>query len=83
MKIILEFFSVNEKLPRGSYPVLVTGSGPSWRSDANILDAALYGNVWRDVEGGEDQIFGITHWAEMPILKSYAERRAAECMGSR
>jgi hypothetical protein len=60
--VTLSIHDVRDQLPSYGEHVL------AFYSDT-VDRAALYGKVWRHAEYGEDQIYGVTHWADLPDVE--------------
>lgn len=58
--LTLKAVSVADALPSNGVPVLV------W-FDQGACVGARYGEIWREAQFGEDQLHGVTHWAEIPL----------------
>jgi hypothetical protein len=61
-RVELEVHSVADALPRAHQEVLVWHRG-------GVDRGVRYGATWRYAELGEDEIYGVAHWAEIPEIE--------------
>jgi hypothetical protein len=57
--IVIAIKGIGDALPTEGIPVLVF-------HDGGVDRGCRYCGVWRHADYGEDQLYGVTHWADLP-----------------